>query len=182
MKGQALRPANSVAGRNVTDDYVILGRVSGVYGLRGWLKVYAETRERTDILGFDRWYLKRPDGWQAVRLIEGRAQAKGIIARLEGIEDCDRARALIGSEIAVRRQDLPPAAPGTYYWSDLEGMQVVNLEGRNLGTVSHLIETGANDVVVVQGERQRLIPYTKEAVKGVDLESRVMRVDWDAEF
>ncbi len=177
-----MRSAIPAAGQNATDDYIILGRLSGVYGLRGWVKVYAETRERTDILGFDRWYLKRPDGWQAVRLIEGRAQAKGIIARLEGIEDCDAAHALIGTEIAVRKQDLPPAAPGTYYWSDLEGMQVVNLEGKELGTVSHLFETGANDVVVVKGERERLIPYTQDAVKSVDLKARVMRVDWDAEF
>ena len=153
-----------------------------MYGLRGWVKVYAETRERTDILAFDCWYLHRPDGWQAVKVIEGRAQAKGVIAQLEGVGHCDQARALIGTEIAVRRADLPPAEPGTYYWDDLIGLKVVNLEGVEFGTVSHLFETGANDVVVVQGERERLIPYTRDAVKSVDLKSRVMRVDWDADF
>jgi len=151
--------------------------------LRGWVKVYAETRERTDILEFDRWYLCRPDGWQAVKVIEGRAQAKGVIAQLEGIVHCDQARALIGTEIAVRKADLPPAEPGTYYWDDLVGLKVVNLEGIEFGTVSHLFETGgANDVVVVQGERERLIPYIKDVVKNVDLQARVLRVDWDAEF
>lgn len=178
-----MRSANPASGQHVTDDYIILGRLSGVYGLRGWVKVYAETRERTDILEFKRWYLKRPGGWQAVRLLEGRAQAKGIIARLEGVEDCDAAHALIGTEIAVRKQDLPPVAPGTYYWDDLVGLKVINLEGIEFGTVSHLFETGgANDVVVVQGERERLIPYTKDAVKSVDIKARVMRVDWDADF
>jgi len=178
-----LKSATSASGQDGADDFVILGKISGVYGLRGWVKVYAETRERTDILEFDRWYLRRPDGWQAVKVIEGRAQAKGVIAQLEGVGHCDQARALIGTEIAVRRADLPPAEPGTYYWDDLIGLKVVNLEGIEFGTVSHLFETGgANDVVVVQGERERLIPYTKDAVKSVDLKARVMRVDWDAKF
>ena len=178
-----MKSAASASGQDGTDDFVILGKISGVYGLRGWVKVYAETRERTDILAFDRWFLRRPDGWQAVKVIEGRAQAKGVIVQLEGVGHCDQARALIGTEIAVRRADLPPAEPGTYYWDDLIGLKVVNLEDIEFGTVSHLFETGgANDVVVVQGERERLIPYTRDAVKSVDLKSRVMRVDWDAEF
>jgi 16S rRNA processing protein RimM len=178
-----LKSATPASEQDGTDDFVVLGRISGVYGLRGWVKVYAETRERTDILEFDRWYLRRKDSWQAVRVIEGRAQAKGVIAQLEGVSDCDQARALIGTEIAVRRTDLPPAEPGTYYWDDLVGLKVVNLEGVEFGTVSHLFETGgANDVVVVQGERERLIPYIKDVVKSVDLKSRVMRVDWDADF
>ena len=177
-----MRSAIPASGQDVTDDYVILGRISGVYGLRGWVKVYSETRERADILGYKRWFLRRPDGWQAVRVIEGRAQAKGVIARLEGVEDCDQARALIDTEIAVRKSDLPPAEPGTYYWADLVGLKVVNLEDIELGTVSHLFETGANDVVVVQGERERLIPFTRDAVKSVDLKTRLMRVDWDADF
>ena len=151
--------------------------------MRGWVKVYAETRDRNQILEFKRWYLRRPDGWQALRVITGRAQSKGIIAQLEGVVDCDQARLLVGTEIAVRRADLPPAEPGTYYWDDLVGLKVVNLEGIEFGTVSHLFETGgANDVVVVQGERERLIPYTKDAVKKVDLKARVMHVDWDADF
>ena len=151
--------------------------------MRGWVKVYAETRDRSEILEFKRWYLRRPDGWQAVKVIEGRTQSKGIIAQLEGVVHCDQARLLVGTEIAVRRTELPPAEPGTYYWDDLVGLKVVNLEGIEFGTVSHLFETGgANDVVVVQGERERLIPYTKDAVKKVDLKARVMHVDWDADF
>ena len=77
----ALKSATSASGQDGNDDFVILGKISGVYGLRGWVKVYAETRERTDILAFDRWYLRRPDGWQAVKVIEGRAQAKGVIVQ-----------------------------------------------------------------------------------------------------
>lgn len=151
--------------------------------MRGWVKVYAETRDRSEVLEFKRWYLRRADGWQALKVITGRVQSKGIIAQLEGVVGCDQARLLVGTEIAVRRADLPPAEPGTYYWDDLVGLKVVNLEGIEFGTVSHLFETGgANDVVVVQGERERLIPYTKDAVKKVDLKARVLHVDWDADF
>ena len=177
-----MKSATPASGQDGADDFVILGRISGVYGLRGWVKVYAETRERADILNFKRWFLRRADEWQAVQVLEGRVHAKGVIAQLEGVVHCDQAHALIGTEIAVRRAELPPAQPGTYYWEDLVGLKVVNLEGIEFGTVSHLFETGANDVVAVQGERERLVPYIKSVVKSVDLTARVMHVDWDAEF
>lgn len=164
------------------DDYVILGRIAGIYGVRGWVKVYSETRQREDILRYPRWSLRRLSGWQEVAVLDGRAQSGGVVACLEGVEDRDQARALIGTDIAVRREELPPAETGTYYWADLEGLKVVNLEGVELGTVSHLFETGANDVLVVAGDRERLIPYTQAAVKEVDLAGGILRVDWDADF
>jgi len=168
----------------VNGNFVILGRVSGLHGVRGWVKVFAETREREAILEFDPWYLRVGGEWQAHRLIEGRVQGKGVVVvRLEGVEDRDQARSLIGAEIAVQREQLPTPKQGEYYWADLEGLKVTNLEGVEMGTVSHLFETGANDVLVVKdGERERLIPFTKDAVKKVDLESRTLQVDWDPEF
>lgn len=174
----------SASGQEVTDDFVILGRISGVHGVHGWVKVYAETREREGILRYNPWYLREPAGWQSHRLLEGRVQGSGlVVARLEGIEGIERARALIDADIAVKREQLPKLKRGEYYWSDLEGLKVVNLEGVDFGTVSHLFATGANDVLVVtDGERERLIPYTKDAVKNVDLEARVIRVDWDPDF
>lgn len=177
-----MKSAVAASGRDVNDDYVVLGRISGIYGVQGWVKVYSETRVRADILEYGRWWLRRADTWHPVRLIDGRMQGEGVIARLEGINDRDAARALIGVEIAVHRRELPPAESGEYYWSDLEGLKVVNLDGVELGTVSHLFETGANDVLVVVGERQRLIPFTRDAVKDVDLQARMLRVDWDADF
>ena len=177
-----MKSAQPASGQDVPDEYVILGRVSGIYGVRGWVKVHSETRSREDIFGYKQWYLRRPQGWQPVKLLEARAQGNGLVARLEGIEDRDQARALMGTEIAVSRRELPPAEAGSYYWADLQGLQVVNLEGIELGTVSHLFETGANDVLVVEGERRRLIPFTRDAVKAVDLEARQIRVDWDADF
>jgi len=168
----------------VTGDFVILGRISGVHGVRGWVKVYAETRAREDILRYSPWYLREPTGWQARQPLEGRVQGSGVVVvRLEGIDSIDQARALIDAEIAIKREQLPELKHGEYYWSDLEGLKVVNVEGIELGTVSHLFETGANDVLVVKdGERERLIPFTKDTVMKVDLQARVIHVDWDPEF
>jgi len=174
----------SASGQEAAEDFVILGRISGVHGVRGWVKVYAETREREDILRYKRWYLRRPGGWQEARPLEGRMQSSGVVvARLEGIESIDQARVLIDAEIAVKRAQLPKLKRSEFYWSDLEGMKVVNVEGADLGKVSHLFETGANDVLVVKdSERERLIPFTKDAVKKVDLAAREIRVDWDPDF
>jgi len=130
------------------------------------------------------WYLQqRHGGWQAFSLLEGRQQGKGVVAHLQDCEDRDQAQALMGREIGIRRDQLPATAPGEYYWSDLEGLKVITLEGDALGSVDHLIETGANDVLVVKGERERLIPFISEQViVAVDLEAGEIQVDWDKDF
>lgn len=116
-------------------------------------------------------------------LAEGRRYGKGILARLAVCNDRDRARDLIGSDIAVRRSELPDPGRDRFYWADLEGLTVRNRDGVELGVVDHLLETGANDVLVVKGERERLIPYVRGAVVvSVDLEQGVILVDWDPEF
>ena len=99
------------------------------------------------------------------------------------IADRDAADALRGTEVWVARSTLPPPAPGEYYWVDLEGLRVVNLEGVSFGTVSHLFSTGANDVLVAQGDRERMIPFVEpDFIKSVDFDAGVVTVDWDADF
>ncbi|MEJ2692323.1 MAG: ribosome maturation factor RimM [Candidatus Thiodiazotropha sp.] len=165
------------------DEMIILGRVSGLFGVKGWLKIYSHTSPREGILRYKTWYLKRDDGWETARLAQGHTQGKGVVAKLEGLDDRDQAAALIGVDLAVRHEQLPKLNPGEYYWRDLEGLRVENLEGVDLGVVSHLLETGANDVLVVKGERERLIPYTRDlAVKEVDLQAGLILVDWDPDF
>lgn len=165
-----------------SEGYVVVGQVAGLYGVHGWLKVYAYTRERDDILAYDHWFLRRGDGWERRAVRDGRAQSGGIVAQIEGIDDRDAARALIGTDIAIQAEQLAPLSEGEYYWSQLEGLQVVTATGIELGRVSHLLETGSNDVLVVIGERERLLPYTAEVVRSVDLAGRVITVDWDPEF
>ncbi len=161
---------------------VVLGRVVGVFGTRGWIKVRSHSRERAGILRYPRWQLGSAGHWVEYGVVEGRVQGRGVIARLTGVQDPAQARVLVGADIAVAREELPALEPGAHYWADLEGLRVVNLAGVELGRVDHLIETGANDVIVVRGERERLIPCIKSVVRAVDAGSGVIRVDWDADF
>jgi 16S rRNA processing protein RimM len=165
------------------DEYIEMGRISGLYGVRGWVKVYSYTDPRENILNYATWHLRRQDRWVPVKLADGRGQGKGVVAHLEGYDDRDAAAALVGTTIAVLRSELPATGEGEYYWSDLIGLRVINRQGVELGTVADLMETGANDVLVVKGERERLIPYTPgEAVQSVDLAAGLLTVDWDADF
>lgn len=164
------------------DGLVILGHISGRYGVKGWVKVYSDTRPHEDILRYSPWLLKTTKGWREYPLEASRPHGKGIIAQLAGVTDRDQAGLLMGAEIAIRQEQLPALATGEFYWMQLEGLQVENLTGVSLGIVSHLFETGANDVMVIEGDRQRLIPYIDTVVKQVDLAQGIIRVDWDADI
>ncbi|HDN69444.1 MAG TPA: 16S rRNA processing protein RimM, partial [Gammaproteobacteria bacterium] len=97
--------------------------------------------------------------------------------------DRDAAAALTGTDIGIYRSQLPPVDADEYYWSDLMGMQVITKDDQVLGVVDHLLETGANDVIVVKGEQEHLVPYIKgQVVKSVDLEARIIRVEWDPDY
>jgi 16S rRNA processing protein RimM len=150
-----------------------------LFGVRGWVKVHSDTRPREGILKYSPWQLRLGGQWREVALAEGRRQGAGVIARFDGVTDRDQAAALVGAEIAVGIEQLPAPKKGEYYWAQLEGLRVVNRQGVELGTVSHLFETGANDVMVVRGDRERLIPFTRHAVDEVDVKAGWIRVDWD---
>jgi 16S rRNA processing protein RimM len=165
------------------DEPIIMGRIAGPYGVRGWVRVASYTEVPERLLEYAPWYLRRGEQWQPTVIAEAKRHPKGLLVRLPGCEDRETAAGLAGSDIAVHRSQLPPAAAGEYYWSDLIGLTVLTLDGRPLGTVDRLIETGANDVLVVEGERERLIPFVQGSViDGVDLEMRIIRVDWDPDF
>lgn len=159
-----------------------VGEIAGVYGVRGWLRIRSFTDPPENILNYRPWQIEDSEGWTERAVVEGRRHGRGLIARFEGIGDRDSAALLVGRTLAVSRSQLPESGDD-YYWADLEGLEVVNLEGMALGKVDYLIETGANDVLVVRGERERLIPYLPDRViKHVDLAAGRMTVDWDADF
>ena len=164
----------------MTTQPVVLGRISGLFGVKGWVKVYSYTEPREAVLEYRRWLLSGKDGWWEATVAEGQRHGKTIIARIDGYVDRDQAAELIGTEIAVPRDELPEAGEGRFYWSDLEGLRVVHRDGTELGRVAYLLETGANDVMVVQGEQERLIPFVMgEVILGVDLASGRIDVDWE---
>ena len=157
-----------------------MGRISGLFGVRGWVKVYSYTDPREAVLNYDRWLLSRKGKWQEATVAEGQRHGKTIIARLAGIRDRDQAAELIGIDIGVPRGELPETESDEFYWSDLEGLTVVHRDGTELGKVDHLLETGANDVLVVTGEQEILIPFVMDKViLGVDLDKGVIDVDWE---
>lgn len=168
---------------------ILIGRIVGLYGVQGWVKLESWTEPRLRIFDYQPWLLgAAPGGTPEVNSqvsgVKGRSQGKGLVAQLPGIDDREKAAALIGSDIHVEREQLPPAAKDEYYWVDLEGLEVVTTEGVALGRVTHLFATGANDVVVVRDEsRERLIPFVQGSyVRSVDLSAGRMVVDWDPEF
>ena len=172
------------AGENgVTDTLkqpVLLGRIVGLFGVRGWVKVYSYTEPREAVLDYENWLLGRNDDWQTVELAEGKRHGKSVIARLQGIEDRDAAATLVGSDIGISRERLPEPGDGSYYWADLEGLTVVHKDGTELGKVAYVMATGANDVLVTEGPNERLIPFvTEKVVLDVDSAAGVITVDWE---
>jgi 16S rRNA processing protein RimM len=159
---------------------VILGRISGLFGVRGWVRVFSYTEPREAILQYKGLLLGRNGDWQSVKVAEGQRHGKSVILRLEGFDDRDQAVTLIGTEIGADRSELPEPEDGHFYWSDLAGLKVVHRDGTELGNVKDILETGAHDVMVVEGEQERLIPFViDEIVLSVDLDERLISVDWE---
>lgn len=169
---------------------VVLGRVSGVFGVKGWVKVWSFTDPPEGILSYRDWQLGLPGGWEEHRVDAGQRQGKGLVAHLAGCDDRDLARRFVQADIAVSAESLPQLPEGEYYWYQLEGLDVIAARGDGtrvlLGKVDHLFATGANDVVAVRpapgsvDERERLLPWVDgKVILGVDLAAGELLVDWD---
>ena len=160
-----------------------VGEISGVFGIKGWVKVFSYTEPRENILSYSPWQLRKGDQHKVLQVIDGQRQGKNVVVHLEGVDDRDMAAGLTGWKIFVDRSQLPETDEDEYYWADLCGLKVITLDNIELGVVDHLLETGANDVLVVIGERERLIPFVLgQTVIKVDLDSGHLIVDWDPDF
>src|ERR1044071_2029823 len=159
-------------------DSLELGRVGAPYGIKGWVHVQSFTNPPEKLLKYRSWSLKD----SIFNVVEGRLQGNGLVARLEGIEDRDKAALLQGSIISVARSVLPKLRKREFYQADLIGLGVANGDGVALGEVSHFVETPGGDVMVVRGEaaREHWIPATKEHLSKVDLAAGQVVVDWPA--
>lgn len=177
-----------------------LGHITGVSGLKGWVKVHSDTHPRENIVAYRDWWLEQSGQWRQVKVLEGRPQGKTIVASIDGVSDPEQANALIGARISVDRDALPALGKGEYYWTDLIGMQVHTADGVHIGTAIRLFETGANDVLVVSDERESmagsvvdspaagtskevLVPWlVPDVISEVNMDERVITVDWDPDF
>ena len=177
-------PRHEVDAEGDEQGLVTLGRITGAHGIKGWVKVHSDTSPRENIVGYSPWLLDLGNGREAWEVRTGRLQGKALVAKLVGCDDRDRAESLTGAEIRIPRAQLPATTqPGEYYWADLIGLEVRTVDGVGLGRIVQMLETGANDVIVVEDGRERLIPYLwGQVVRGVDLPAGVMTVDWDPDF
>ena len=168
----------------------VVGKLGSTYGIRGWLRIYSSTEQAESIFDYQPWFLKIKGGWQPTELENWRHHNHEIIVKLKGVDDREAAQTLANVEIGVDLSVFPELEEGDYYWHDLIGCSVVNLEGYTMGTVTEMMETGSNDVLVVKantkdafGKQERLIPFLYEqVVKRVDLTTKTIEVDWDAGF
>ncbi|MFC3093293.1 ribosome maturation factor RimM [Alteromonas sediminis] len=167
-------------------DKVVIGKIGAPYGVKGWVKIHSFTEQPDTVFSYQPWQI----GENTVTVEQWQVQGKGMVAKLVGIEDRDSADILKNAEISIDAALLPELGEEEFYWRDLKGMQVINLDGYNMGTVQDVFNTGANDVLQVKanakdafGQRERLLPFVyDEVIHKVDTEEKVITVDWDPGF
>ena len=177
---------------------VEMGRISAPFGIKGWIRVQpfsSPAGSTSGLTTYSTWWLggpqNSPAGWRECAVEQSQAQGADVVAKLAGCDDRDLAASFKGQLVAIPREAFPPAEKGEFYWADLIGLRVSNTDGLDFGVVASLIETGANDVMVVQqsavdgtehGNDERLIPFIADVVKRVDIAAGVIEVDWGADF
>ncbi len=161
---------------------IVMGRVSAPFGVKGWVKVQPYTEKVDSLFRYPKWWLAAAGGWEAMEVDEKAVHGEVLVVHFAGMDDRDRAATLKGRDVAIPRQQLPAAAPGEYYWADLVGLVVENTHGQSLGRVERLFESGANPVLVVTGDRERLVPFVDAVVKQVDLEAGKLLVEWELDY
>ena len=163
---------------------ILIGRIHGAFGVRGEVKLESLTEPQGNLVRYQPWILRDAAGREReVSGAKARVGGKGLIGTLPGIEDRDAAEALRGAELFVPRSALPPPRDGEFYWIDLEGLRVENLEGVDFGRAAFVFPNGANDVLVVRGDRERMIPWLRpDFVRALDFDAGRILVDWDADF
>ena len=160
-----------------------MGRFGTAYGIRGWLKVISFTDPIDNLLDYKTWHIHHNQEWQTVVIEAGKRHGQFLVVKIADCEDRDQALTFTNDLIAVPRDELTPLKHGEYYWTDLVGLRVLNQKGIELGKIDHLIETGSNDVMIVKdADTERLVPYTNNVVKSINLDSQEMHVDWDEDF
>lgn len=192
------------------DAMVVMGRVVAPYGVFGWLKIVPDTEAFDGLFDYDNWWLGKGNDWREMVVETAKVHNDVIVVKLKGIDDRDAALACKGKQIAIPRAQLPEAEENEYYWSDLIGLRVKNLQDIDFGLIVDVFETGANDVIVVKPDvvepssdetmvadkaqasktkadvkeklQERLLPFTAAVVLEVDIKAKTMLVDWDADF
>jgi len=169
---------------NSNTNYLELGKISGIFGVKGWLKVYSYTQPMEQIIQYKKWHLQKDGVWHSVDIEQGRKSGKTVVVKIKNFNSIEESTALLGQKVAILRAQLPEQAD-SHYWIDLIGCKVQDVDGLYLGLLENLFETGANDVMEVRNEKGTLdlIPYIKkQVVISVDILKKEIIVDWDTDF
>ena len=165
---------------------VVMGRVTAPFGVKGWIRIHALTARVGNLRDYPVWWFGHDDDWREMRVADAKIHGNALVAQLEDVVDRDVAAGLRGLEVAVPREQLPGAGENEFYWADLIGLRVVNAEQHEFGRVARILQTGANDVLVVESgdehERQTLIPFIADTIRQVDLAAGVISVDWGKDY
>ena len=167
---------------DAAEPVLVMGRVAGAYATQGWVRIQTFTERVDGLLQYRTWWIGDGNAWRPLAVAEGAVHGQSLVAKLAGIESREQAAALRGMHVGIPRSALPKQSEGEYYWADLQGLTVRNVHGQPLGSVVGLLETGANPVLVVSGDRERLIPFVEAVVRSVDLPQGSIVVDWEADY
>ena len=159
-----------------------MGRITVPFGVKGWVKIHPFTETPASRLAYPKWWIGKDSQWQEIRVEDAEVHGASVAAKLAGCDDRDAAALYRGREIAIPRDAFPAAGENEFYWADLIGLEVVNEQDERFGKVTEVFKTGASDVLVVVGDKERLIPFLESVVKKVDLQGRVIRVDWGLDY
>ena len=159
---------------------VKLGKIGAPWGVKGFTRVQSYTHPESNIFDYKKWMLFQNNQWRVFELKAFQDQAKGLVAKLAGVETRDEAQSLTHAEIYVERHEMPECKDDEYYWADLEGLEVIQANGQTIGKVAYLYEAGAQDnMIVFKGKEEFHIPFLiNETVLKVDLENKQIVVDW----
>ncbi|MBA5248214.1 MAG: ribosome maturation factor RimM [Gammaproteobacteria bacterium] len=168
--------------RDSNSKRLLVGTINGLFGVQGWVKIFSHTEPRKNILTYKPWHIEVEGQWQVLEFINGREQGKTIVAKIKDIDSREQAQVLIGTDIYIEKTQLPKLNAGEHYWRDLIGLTVIGQTGFAFGKVVQLVDTGANHVIVVRGEKEYWIPYIAPFLIETDLEKQKILVDWDENF
>ena len=174
----------------VPDDLVLVGYISGAFGIHGWVKIHPYSPDADAMLSSKTWWIDKPD-WRDIDRMEAKLHGDDVVAKLVGVADRNAAEALKGAAVKISRKLFPALSKGEFYWMDLVGLQVFNLEGESLGVVRDLMDNGAHPILRVAAaeiadadlpKHEKLIPFVDHFVKEVDQVAKKIQVDWGVDY
>jgi 16S rRNA processing protein RimM len=171
------------------DDWLVLGQVGKLHGVKGWVKVRSFTEENSAILQHRQFRGEKNGVFSNFEVEAHRNQPNGLVVKFKNFDDPESVIDIVGMTLSVKVKQLPALEVGEFYWHQLEGLRVLNLQGENFGIVKKMLQTGANDVVVVKpvdsslDNRERLIPWVRgDVIKSIDVEKGELIVSWLSDY